>query len=263
MSTRRLASAVSMVDWLFGSIGTRGKRALPTCIPTLFRAYFNGIGLLVTNKAGAVLATVGATPQAALVIAHQPALRNALRGREGFSLLPQPDGMLQLVTVPISIFLVQPEILGTVSVGFLLDNALAMQLKAITGSDVAFGMDGQILAATLPREMYGILGGRLRTSGISHLTVSGEDYLVLPRPLGAGHRAQGRVLAQPADDRHPGGPQRPQPFIFHFEPQNESFKFRIQFKRSHVSRNELIVTLREILAQLEGAEGSEADSTAA
>jgi len=36
-----------------------------------------------------------------------------------------------------------------------------------------------------------------------------------------------------------------------------------QFKRSHVSRNELIVTLREILAQLEGAEGSEADSTAA
>jgi len=59
-----------------------------------------------------------------------------------------------------------------------------------------------------------------------------------------------------------GGPQRPQPFIFHFEPENESFKFRIQFKRSHVSRDELIVTLREILAQLEGS-SSEADSTAA
>ncbi len=60
-----------------------------------------------------------------------------------------------------------------------------------------------------------------------------------------------------------GGPHRPQPFIFHFEPQNESFKFRIQFKKSHVSRDELIVTLREILSQLEGASGSEADSTAA
>jgi hypothetical protein len=59
-----------------------------------------------------------------------------------------------------------------------------------------------------------------------------------------------------------GGPQRPQPFIFHFEPENESFKFRIQFKRSHVSRDELIVTLREILTQLEGS-SSEADSTAA
>jgi ParB family transcriptional regulator, chromosome partitioning protein len=58
------------------------------------------------------------------------------------------------------------------------------------------------------------------------------------------------------------GPQRPQPFIFHFEPQNGAFKFRIQFKKSHVSRDELISTLREILAQLEGG-ASEADSTAA
>jgi ParB family transcriptional regulator, chromosome partitioning protein len=57
------------------------------------------------------------------------------------------------------------------------------------------------------------------------------------------------------------GPQRPQPFIFHFEPENSSFKFRMQFKKSHVSRDELIRTLREILAQLEGTET--ADSTAA
>jgi len=139
--------------------------------------------LLVTNRSGAVLATVGATPQAALVVANQPAVRNALGGHESFSLLPQPDGILQLVTVPISIGLAQPEILGTVSVGFLLDDALAAQLKEITGSDVAFGMDGQVLAATLPRGMYGVLAGRLRTSGISHLTLAGEDYLVLPRPL--------------------------------------------------------------------------------
>ena len=59
------------------------------------------------------------------------------------------------------------------------------------------------------------------------------------------------------------GPQRPQPFIFHFEPQNDAFKFRIQFKKSHVSRDELITTLREILSQLEGGGSSEADSTAA
>jgi ParB family chromosome partitioning protein len=56
------------------------------------------------------------------------------------------------------------------------------------------------------------------------------------------------------------GPQKPQPFIFHYEPENETFKFRLQFKKSHVSRDELIRTLREILAQLEG---TEADSTAA
>lgn len=64
-----------------------------------------------------------------------------------------------------------------------------------------------------------------------------------------------------------GGPQRPQPFIFQYEPENETFKFRLQFKKSHVSRDELIRTLREILAQLEGNEGAEtteaADITAA
>jgi len=58
------------------------------------------------------------------------------------------------------------------------------------------------------------------------------------------------------------GPQRPQPFIFQFEPENESFRFRIQFKKSHVSRDELITTLRGILSQLEGS-SSEADYTAA
>ena len=65
------------------------------------------------------------------------------------------------------------------------------------------------------------------------------------------------------EDRN--GPQRPQPFIFHFEPQNDAFKFRIQFKKSHVSRDELISTLREILSQLEGtaSESPTADSTAA
>ena len=60
-----------------------------------------------------------------------------------------------------------------------------------------------------------------------------------------------------------GGPQRPQPFIFQFEPENESFRFRIQFKKSHVSRDELITTLRGILSQLEGSSDSQADSTAA
>ncbi len=62
------------------------------------------------------------------------------------------------------------------------------------------------------------------------------------------------------------GPQKPQPFLFQFQPQDEQFKFRIQFKKSHVTRDELIHTLREILAQLEGTsreENSAADSTAA
>jgi ParB family transcriptional regulator, chromosome partitioning protein len=58
-------------------------------------------------------------------------------------------------------------------------------------------------------------------------------------------------------------PSRPQPFVFHYEPEDEAFKFRLQFKKSNVSRDELVRTLREILAQLEGTDSGEADSTAA
>jgi ParB family chromosome partitioning protein len=44
---------------------------------------------------------------------------------------------------------------------------------------------------------------------------------------------------------------RPQPFIFNFQPDNEAFRVRIQFRKSNVSRQELIYTLRGILDSLE------------
>ena len=139
--------------------------------------------LLVTNKAGRVLATVGASERTATIISSQPVVRNALAGRDSHSLLPQPDGVLQLITVPISVGLTHPDILGTLSVGFMLDRALAAQLKQITLSDIAFGMDGQVLAATLPREHYPKLSERLRTTGTSRVQLGREEYAALPRPL--------------------------------------------------------------------------------
>jgi len=139
--------------------------------------------LIVTGKSGRVLATVGASERTATIISTQPAVRNAMAGREGHSLLPQPDGVLQLVTVPVYIGLIHPDILGTLSVGFMLDSALANQLKQITLSDIAFGMDGQVLAATLSREHYPKLSERLRSTGMSRLQIDREEYAALPRPL--------------------------------------------------------------------------------
>ena len=51
-------------------------------------------------------------------------------------------------------------------------------------------------------------------------------------------------------DEKTAGP-RPQPFIFNFQPDNEAFRVRIQFRKSSVSRQELIYTLRAILDSLE------------
>lgn len=70
-----------------------------------------------------------------------------------------------------------------------------------------------------------------------------------------------QVRKERADDKAP--PTKPQPFVFHYEPEDQAFKFRLQFKKTTVSRDELIRTLREILSQLEGTDSGEADSTAA
>ena len=153
--------------------------------------------LMVTNAAGQVLYAAGGSPRAAAIASNQPAVRDALAGRDSLSLLPQPNGILQVVTIPVTFERPQREILGTFSTGFMLDAALAAQLKKITGSDVAFGMDGQILASTLRREAHAELAPHLRTTGISRLLIDGEEYEALSRPLlsggGGGGAASGPV----------------------------------------------------------------------
>jgi len=52
---------------------------------------------------------------------------------------------------------------------------------------------------------------------------------------------------------------RPQPFIFNFRPENEAFRLRIQFRKSNVSRSELIDALRNLLETLEHDQDSSAE----
>jgi signal transduction histidine kinase len=151
---------------------------------TIYQNQLNSNLLLVTNKTGGVLATVGASPQATLVVSTQPSVRKAIEGGESISLIPQQNGILHLVTVPIVIGISHPDILGTLSVGFLLDDAFARQLKQITGSEIAFGMDGQILASTLPADARPALSVLLDGSNAhANVTFRDEDYVSLSLPL--------------------------------------------------------------------------------
>jgi signal transduction histidine kinase len=142
--------------------------------------------LVVTGRAGRVLARVGATPSEAAALAAQPATRDALAGRESFDILAEPAGMLQLATVPIALGVQRPDVLGALSVGFLLDDALAAQLKSVTGSDVAFGMNGRILASTLPPDLRASAGDLLLASEPRNVRLGSEDFLALAMPLAAG-----------------------------------------------------------------------------
>ena len=60
-------------------------------------------------------------------------------------------------------------------------------------------------------------------------------------------------------DEQKSGP-RPQPFIFNFRPENEAFKLRIQFRKSNVSRSELIESLRGLIEMLEHDDESSSGS---
>src|SRR5258708_29396728 len=75
--------------------------------------------LLVTNKAAPVLATLGASGRTAAIISGQPAIHQALAGRESLSLPPQADGIIQLVARPVYVVTnTRPDVLGTLSGGF-------------------------------------------------------------------------------------------------------------------------------------------------
>ena len=62
----------------------------------------------------------------------------SLRGAETGNVTPafwmHPAGVLEVVSVPITLGLDRPEILGTLSIGYLLNAQRAAQFKALTGA---------------------------------------------------------------------------------------------------------------------------------
>jgi signal transduction histidine kinase len=87
------------------------------------------------------------------------------------------------MAVPISIYQERPEIMGTLSVGFRLDNALAAQFKRATESDIVFAVDGRIRASTLPAGDRAQLASLLKADGVQTILLANGEYVALKRPL--------------------------------------------------------------------------------
>jgi signal transduction histidine kinase len=93
-------------------------------------------------------------------------------------------GILQEVSVPITIFQNQPEVLGTLTVGFWLDAAIAARFKELTDSEIAFGADGRIRTSTLPEAAWPQLEPLLGREGeTSSVTIGPHEYIAATRPL--------------------------------------------------------------------------------
>ena len=91
--------------------------------------------LLVTDRRGALLFGDYDARSARRSCRRSP---RRCKGREAAAFWPHPHGILEVVTVPIAVGREVPEVLGTLSAGFLLDDRRAEQFKRATASEIAF-----------------------------------------------------------------------------------------------------------------------------
>jgi signal transduction histidine kinase len=140
--------------------------------------------LLVADRRGNLLATSGepATQQASTLSSD---LKRVLEGQVAPAFWLHPRGVMEVVSVPITLGLDRPEVLGVLSIGYLLDDRRAAQFKALTGADIAFAMGGTARASTLPGPRDA-LTPLLATPGPTRLVIGGEEYVALTQALGSG-----------------------------------------------------------------------------
>jgi signal transduction histidine kinase len=139
--------------------------------------------VVVTGGDARVLALAGPLSIDRETASALPSIRAALGGARSSSFRPHPRGLLQVLSVPITVGGAPASIAGSLSVGFLLDGSVASDFKQLTGSDIAFGLGGRVRASTLPPESW-VAVDRARQPGQVPRVSSGDaDYVLLSRPF--------------------------------------------------------------------------------
>jgi len=139
--------------------------------------------VLVTDANARVLALAGPLAIDRETASALPSVRAALGGTPSSSFRPHADGVLQVLSVPITVGGEPAAIAGSLSVGFLLDGAVASDFRQLTGSDIAFGLDGRVRASTLARTSWPAIDRAYLSGRIFRVTSGGADYVLLARPF--------------------------------------------------------------------------------
>ena len=174
----RMARLVADLPKLKAAMATSDP---PTVQPLAdeYRQQVNADLLVLTDPKGRVLGNSGADASSL-----PAAVRDANSDGELSMFWPLERGVLQTVSVPVLVGGELPEILGRLTIGFFLDDRLAQQFKGLTGSDIAFGADGHILASTLPLEARPQLAAVMTSADIASVNIGQEDFLALAQPMG-------------------------------------------------------------------------------
>jgi len=151
--------------------------------------------VMVTDGDARVLALAGPLAIDRERASALPSVRAALGGAPSSSFRPHADGLLQVLSVPITVGGAPARIAGSLSVGFLLDGAVASDFKQLTGSDIAFGLGERVRASTLPQESWAAVDRAHRSGQMAVVSSGDAEYVLLARPFmqssGAGGSAPG------------------------------------------------------------------------
>ncbi len=127
-----------------------------------------------------------------------------VRDRRGALLASVGDGsggVLRVVDVPIQLDL---ERLGTLTVGYLLDEDRARSLSQATGAAVAFAVDGRVQASSLGLDSHATLEGLAADQRHATIRFGDAEYVALVRPLppaAAGHSVPSVVVMHSRTER--------------------------------------------------------------
>ena len=205
----------------------------PPTVQPLAEEYQNQIHsdlFLVTNRSGKLLASIesqGGTETDAMSLTS---VRDALAGHESAMFRPHPHGIMQVVSVPVTAGGQPGDVLGSLSVGFLLDDDLAQRMKAMTGSEISFAADGRVVASSLPAAYRTALDPILKSQTSATVRVAQDEYVTLLRPLAStAHSSLLEDAARPPREPQLGAGPAPQVLILRSRTDRLRFLRPIQF----------------------------------
>jgi class 3 adenylate cyclase/HAMP domain-containing protein len=187
----------------------------PTVLTAMqsFQSRMQSDFFLITDEQGALLAASVWNEKPGADLSMQTTIRGALEGQEALHIWHAQGKLYQVATVPLK---AGPDILGTLSIGYEIDQALLQELKTITGSEITVLVGGLILASTWPSAAKHELMEALTSSGfamaspsldqagheVETLSLGGEVYLSLAVPLAQLHmQPVGVYILQKSLDR--------------------------------------------------------------
>ena len=141
--------------------------------------------LIMTGRNGGTLASSG-EPIGEAGEPHAPAVKAALDGQVTPAFWRHPDGVLEVISVPVLPGPESPEVLGALSLGHLFDNRRADQFKSLTGAEIAFAMDGVVRASTLGPSSNRAIESLLAANRPADIVIDSEEYVGVTQPLGTG-----------------------------------------------------------------------------